>query len=323
MNKIKLSKYEISNMGNLRNYITKKHLLLNPNKNCGYILKSLDTDDNIRKQFSVHRLVLQTFLGEPKNNETCDHINRIKIDNKLPNLRWINISDQNKNQNKNKNTKKMSNLLELDVNNNIIKKFTSIVEACNYYKCSKNVIHRSLKLGKISRKLGTCWKYDESDFPGEIWHEEKINGILVKLSNMGRLKKNNRIMLGSKNGGYITTKLSKKNLYIHVLIAKSFLKNNDIKKSIVNHIDGNKSNNVITNLEWVTQSENMKHSFTYKGSTRFQISIKQIDPVTLKIINTFNSILSAYKSTKVNRQYISQVINGKKTLAGGFIWRKV
>jgi len=51
----------------------------------------------------------------------------------------------------------------------------------------------------------------------------------------------------------------KKNMYIHRLVAEAFIDNPENKK-FVNHIDYNKSNNNIDNLEWVTASENMIHS---------------------------------------------------------------
>lgn len=67
--------------------------------------------------------------------------------------------------------------------------------------------------------------------------------------------------------GYVVVELWNKNgpksKKIHRLVAEAFLPNPD-KKPQVNHIDGNKKNNRLDNLEWVTASENMKHSYDSK-----------------------------------------------------------
>lgn len=67
----------------------------------------------------------------------------------------------------------------------------------------------------------------------------------------------------SSKEGYIRLELNKdglaKNLTVHRLVAQAFIPNPE-GKSEVNHIDGNKSNNHVSNLEWVTRSENMVHA---------------------------------------------------------------
>jgi hypothetical protein len=79
-----------------------------------------------------------------------------------------------------------------------------------------------------------------------------------------------------KNNGYVQVKISKDgkryHFTLHRLVAMTFLMNNDNKPE-VNHIDGNKQNNDITNLEWVTSSENQKHAFKIGK----QKAIKDID----------------------------------------------
>ena len=65
--------------------------------------------------------------------------------------------------------------------------------------------------------------------------------------------------------GYTRVKLSKNGRsdlkYLHRLIAEAFIENDQNYKE-VNHIDGDKSNNSVSNLEWTTRSANMKHAFS-------------------------------------------------------------
>lgn len=105
----------------------------------------------------------------------------------------------------------------------------------------------------------------------EIWKDVVNYENLYKISNLGRVKSlyrmgaNERICklhIGTR--GYLEVNISKNNIRkkvrVHRLIAEAFIPNPENKPE-VNHIDGNKLNNSIENLEWVTRSENIQHSF--------------------------------------------------------------
>lgn len=75
---------------------------------------------------------------------------------------------------------------------------------------------------------------------------------------------------GSKNkNGYLEVSINYKNYKVHRLVASVFISNPDNKEQ-VNHKDGNKTNNSVYNLEWCTQGENIKHSY----STGLHLPIK-------------------------------------------------
>ena len=94
----------------------------------------------------------------------------------------------------------------------------------------------------------------------EIW--KKINS-LYEVSNMGNVRNTKTGLILSKNrtngNGYINVCLHKKNYYVHRLVAEKFVEGYS-KNLVVNHKDGNRANNIYTNLEWVTQKENITHA---------------------------------------------------------------
>ena len=117
-----------------------------------------------------------------------------------------------------------------------------------------------------------------------IIETKKIAGFedAYTIDNIGRIfsVKRKRFISGkvSKNG-YFSVVLKHNGQerieYIHRLVALHFLKN-ETEKNQVNHIDGIKTNNIVSNLEWVTPSENVLHSYTIgREDSKFKYSKNQ------------------------------------------------
>ncbi len=120
-----------------------------------------------------------------------------------------------------------------------------------------------------------------------LWNYKKIkNYDDYYITDCGKVVSNKRQCLFVLNTaddgwGYLNVKLGGKTVYIHRLVAEHFL---DRDESEVNHIDGNKKNNNVSNLEWCSRSFNMKHAHD-KGlrnhkldnHPRTKLSIKDVE----------------------------------------------
>lgn len=184
----------------------------------------------------------------------------------------------------------------------------------------------------------------------EVWKDIEGFEGLYQISSLGRLKSfrniSNGYILSNKNSknDYISVvlknhKLKKKRyVRIHRLVAEAFIPNEDsTTKTQVNHIDSNKQNNCVSNLEWVTPSENIKHAVSHipgmlKGINNYNKNIrpKVVQQFSMKgdFVAEFKTAVEANKHTGVCSRNILQVANKEeykpgliRRQAGGYIWR--
>ena len=167
----------------------------------------------------------------------------------------------------------------------------------------------------------------------EIWKDIEINNK-YQISNLGNFKKGNKIINGwIQNTGYRTVNIDNKKYSLHRLVAETFIDNPD-NKPCINHIDGNKLNNNVKNLEWCTNKENVQHAFRtgLMDNAIKSLLIKKIRAKTIKqydlqgnYLNTFKGSIEAQNyvkslGIKVNARNIRSVCEGKRHKAGGFYW---
>lgn len=88
--------YKVSNTGKVLSTI--KNIIIRPHKNNGYERVELHKNGKFFK-FFVHRLVAQAFIPNPDNKPVVDHINTIRDDNNVSNLRWVSVSENINNEN--------------------------------------------------------------------------------------------------------------------------------------------------------------------------------------------------------------------------------
>lgn len=154
----------------------------------------------------------------------------------------------------------------------------------------------------------------------EIWKDIPDYEGLYQVSNLGRVKSleryvkhlsgsmkllKERILVIIKNGGYYRVTLSKNNIKkaktIHRLIGESFIPNPN-NLPFINHIDGNKLNNSVENLEWCTSQENCIHA-VYTGLMSSQSGEKnpssKLDEKQVREIRNLHKKGTSYKELSI------------------------
>ena len=276
-------KYEASTEGRIRNKTTK--LLLKPCKDCkGYAVSGIR-----KKNIKFHRIIAKLFLPNFYNKPTVEHKDDNKLNNRLWNLKWA--------------TRKEQAQFVKDKGSRPSRKGIPI-------KSTKNMVNLD----------GEIWKI----VPGFPEYEISSHGRIKYPIRKGVKPYPKRITYGTTNAdGYKTFTLRNKEKKvvtgIHRIVAAAFIPNPE-NKPCVNHKgkDGNKQNNSVGNLEWVTKSENTQHAY-YNNLISGKRCILQLD-VNNNIIKEWDTIKNAYETLKLSRTAINHVLSGKNKTCGEYYW---
>lgn len=163
----------------------------------------------------------------------------------------------------------------------------------------------------------------------EIWKDIKDYPNSYQISSFGRIRSLDKTVTFIRNGnvyprkikgkiltptpsgrGYLQTLLTKegkgKMHTIHRLVAEAFIPK-ESNNLVVNHIDGDKLNNNVSNLEWVTQSDNIKQSYDKLGNIPWNKRYGPINQTYTKIDLIVDAIIdNPYSKNKVIAEIVGE-----------------
>jgi hypothetical protein len=341
--------YEISNHGKIRR--ASDHLDMSNfcDKQKGYELINLvrqDTNDKTRKvKRGVHRLVANSFLQNPQNSPTVDHINRNSMDNHLSNLRWATHTEQNQNQDHTGRTNLADRIPveALDsVSREVVREYESMTQAAQAVGGKKGSISAACRKG--GPVYGFYWRKVIRDMPvenvstnieaaaapstantetetantetetAEEWRQfttktgEVIDTHMV--SNKGLIRSIARpdiLRKGSSDReGYrfeIRANGKKRNFGVHDVVASTFIGLPPDQNMVIYHINRDRTDNRVENLEWITESERRLRQH-FNNSKRVRATYPD------GRYTIYTSIGRASAGTGVDAATISTICNG-------------
>ena len=187
----------------------------------------------------------------------------------------------------------------------------------------------------------------------ELWKDIEGYEGLYQISSHGRVKSFPRkatrggiVKPSISTSGYVCTHLSKggkvRTFQVHRLVAQHFIENPGNLPE-VNHIDEDKRNNHVSNLEWCTRLQNVRHGtgvermakgHDYKASAAksaanhdyAEVARKEAKPLIQfdkegNVVKRWESLRAAARALGVNGGNISAACNGKQETSYGYVWR--
>lgn len=316
------SNYKISNMARVQN-ITTKIILKHIERD--YINVNLYNNKKL-KRFAIHRLIATHFIDNPDNKKVVNHKNGNKFDNRIENLEWTTTSENIQHAHDNGLIKGSSLKVKIQKINSktkqILQEWDSVSQALKELAIPNTIFSRYLRDKVIVDnvyfvRINPEVKTDNNPQEGEIWKESKLEpGYFV--SNKGQVKNSKNKIMSQNNRTYKSVDIKSKKFCVHKLVADAFLPN-PTNYIIVNHIDHNKFNNNLENLEWCDQKHN-----TNEAVKMGAIKTRQINQYDLKgnLIKQWKSATEACKELNLSRFSIWYNTTGKATSTkGGFVWK--
>jgi hypothetical protein len=219
-------------------------------------------------------LVATAFIPNPEGKPTVNHKDRVRTNNRVENLEWATMSEQQQ------------------------------------HVC---------QLGRRKAEAETKTEVDLANFKDiEGFPNYKVSSSgQIYLARHDRLAKQHRDHRGYMSVG-VSADGTKKRFPVHRLVAEAFIPNPE-GKPVVNHKNGNPSDNRVENLEWVTQAENCRHAMDHLMDVKKRVVKCDLEG---QVFAEYESIVAAVKANPgCLAPSITRACMGQLRHHHGFKWK--
>ena len=294
------------------------------------------------QSFLVHRLVKLSFHGPPPSKLAWQvhHVDGNPSNNRLENLEYVtqqeNVKHSFDNPSRGRAGAKLSRPVMWRARGS--QSWTmceSVTQAAKQLGLSPSFVSRCCQKNGLSRDFEIQFAKAEDTRPGEEWRQmkdfrsgEELPGRMV--SSLGRLRfANGRVSRGhQRKDGYFAYSCWQGWQHterVHRLVAKAFLGDPPTSQHTqINHKDGNKGNNAVSNLEYVTPLGNMVHRHAIASRPIIPAKVKRVESRVLGSSGGWTaheSISSASKLFGVRPDNICHCVSGRYRHTGGIEFR--
>jgi hypothetical protein len=324
--------YVIFSDGTIYSQLVKR--LLGPRKDTrGYMCVTVKNEKGTFTRTVVHKLVALAYIPNPEGAPFVNHKDLNKTNNISENLEWV-TSSQNFIHALENGAIKLNGrpVLQYSLSGVFIERFDNINDATRSVggKYHNNIRQSCDKDTRTA--YGFKWKYEEEKLReerscqnGEVWkkHPHYPKYWVSDHARVYSKKSKKYLRIKKSETDYHVTNLNGKSIRLHILVAETFIgfAPPEMVRPEVNHKDGDKYNNHLSNLEWLSHADNVIHAYDTGLNKRakecIQLSLDGIE------IARYPSTSAASKATGCTRQGIGHVCNGVRNKHAGYLWRFV
>lgn len=288
-----------------------------------------------KKRYMSHIVVATTFgLPRKAGQNYVNHKNLDTSDSNVNNLEWVTRSENikhsyiNNEYRKYSGTKRVKPVRARKIGTSEWTLYSGgASEAARILKVSVGRVSACCAKAKDAKQTGGYeFEWDEPTEPNVLEGEEwrKVSNYGAAVSSFGRYRNIYGVTSTPSPGknGYVTIRFDGKSHKIHRVIATAFNLPQKENEDQIDHIDGDRSNNKVSNLEWVTRSENVSRSYQ-NNKERKSNAVRLCRPVAARLLGasewtSYSGVMEAERVLNINHTNISKCC--KKTIQnyGGY-----